>query len=67
MFTHVVDAEGRPGLVFAAGDIKRRSAGLVVCRGFYYEAGLSAAEYDVYLIRVPFGWVPVYGVMLWIS
>lgn len=67
MFSHVADAEGRPGLVFAAGDVRRYSVGIAVCRGFYYEAGLSAAEYDIYLIRIPFGWIPIRAKMLWIS
>ena len=67
VFGHVADKEGRPGLVFAAGDVRRWSGGVAVCRGHYYEAGLSAAEYDIYLIRVPFGWVPVYARVLWVS
>ena len=67
MFSHVTDATGRPGLIFAAGDVKRWSLGIVVCRGLYYEAGLSSAAYDILILRLPFAWIPVWSRMLWIS
>jgi hypothetical protein len=67
MFSHVADTKGRPGLIFAAGDVTRYSVGIAVCRGLYDEAVLSAAEYDVYLIWTPFGWIAIRAKLLWIS
>jgi hypothetical protein len=64
---HVADLNGKRGLIFGAGNVKRWSMGLAVCRGFYYEGGLSSAGYDIYILRVPFAWIPVYAHMLWIS
>ncbi len=64
---HVADTTGKAGLIFAAGNVKRRSPGLVVCRGLYYEGGLSSAGYDIFILRLPFVWVPVWSRMLWIS
>jgi hypothetical protein len=63
----VADATGKSGLIFGAGNVKRRSMGLVLCRGFYYEGGLSSAGYDIVILRVPFAWIPVWARMLWIS
>jgi hypothetical protein len=63
----VADATGKPGLILAAGNVNRWSIGVVACRGFYYEGGLSSAEYEVFLLRLPFTWVPVWSRMLWIS
>jgi hypothetical protein len=67
IFTHVEDERGRPSLIFAAGRVKRWSLGIAVCRGYYYEAGLSSATYDVYMLRLPFTWLPVWSYRLWIS
>lgn len=64
---YVADTHGRPGLVLAAGNVTRWSLGLVVCRGLYYEGGLSAAGYDIYILRLPFVWVPVWAHTLWIA
>jgi hypothetical protein len=63
----VVDATGKRGLILAAGNTDRKSIGFVVCRGYYYEGDLSSAAYDIFIMRVPFGWVPVWARMLWIS
>jgi hypothetical protein len=63
----VTDAEGKSGLTFAAGNVKRWSVGVVVCRGLYYEGGLSAAGYDIFILRLPFVWVPVRARVLWAS
>jgi hypothetical protein len=64
---HVADKAGKPGLIFAAGNVRRWSLGFVVCRGLYYEGGLSSAAYDIFILRLPFAWVPVWARMLWIS
>ena len=61
------DSTGKRGLLLAAGNVRRWSIGIVVCRGFYYEGGLSSAGYEVYLLRVPFAWIPMVARMLWIS
>jgi hypothetical protein len=67
IFPHVVDSAGRPGLIFGAGNVKRWSLGVAVCRGYYFEAGLSAGGYEILVLRLPFLWVPVWARMLWIS
>ena len=64
---HVADSTGKHGLIFCAGNVRRWSIGLVVCRGYYYEGGLSSAGYNIYILRVPFAWIPVCSRMLWIS
>ena len=64
---HVADPTGKPGLIFAAGNVKRWSLGLVACRGLYYEGGLSSAGYEIFILRLPFAWVPLWARMLWIS
>lgn len=64
---HVTDAAGNPGLILGAGNVKRWSLGLVICRGLYFEGGLSSAGYDIFVLRLPFAWVPVWARIRWIS
>lgn len=49
----VADATGKPGLILAAGNVKRWSVGVAACRGLYYEGGLSSAGYEIFLLRLP--------------
>lgn len=63
----ITDDSGRPGLCLSAGNVRRWSLGLVRCRGMYFEASLSAAGYEVYMLRLPFAWIPLRAKMLWIS
>jgi hypothetical protein len=64
---YIADKTGRRGLSFGAGNVKRWSIGVVICRGFYYEGNLSAAGYNIFILRTPFRWVPVWALRLWIS
>jgi hypothetical protein len=63
----VTDTTGKHGIIFYAGNVRRWSMGLVVCRGCYYVGGINAAGYEIYILRVPFAWIPVCARMLWIS
>ncbi len=63
----ISDASGKPGLCLSAGIVRRWSLGLVCCRGMYFESGLSAAGYEIYVLRVPFVWIPIRAKMLWLS
>ena len=63
----VMDKQGRPGVIFGAGNVKRWSLGIAVCRGYFYEGGLSAGGYDIYMLHLPFLWIPVGGRNLWAS
>jgi hypothetical protein len=63
----VADATGKRGLILAAGNVNRWSMGVATCRGLYYEGGLSSAGYEIFLLHLPFVWVPVCSRMLWIS
>lgn len=61
------DGAGKRGLSLSAGNVRRWSLGLVRCRGLYFEGSLSSAAYDIYILRVPFAWLPVGARMLWLS
>ena len=67
IFGHVVDSAGRRGLIFGAGNVRRWSLGVALCRGYYYEAGLSAGGYDIIILRLPGLWIPVWARMRWVS
>ncbi|MBN1788311.1 MAG: hypothetical protein JW806_07945 [Sedimentisphaerales bacterium] len=64
---YIADKTGRHGLLFGAGNVRRWSMGLVICHGFYYEGDVSAAGYNIFILRTPFSWVPVWAAKLWIS
>jgi hypothetical protein len=63
----ITDDSGRPSLCISAGNVRRLSLGLVRCRAMYFEGGLSSAGYEVYILRLPFTWVPFRAKTLWIS
>ena len=45
--------------IIAAGSVKRWSLGLIIYRGLYYQ-GSGFVEFDIFILRIPFGWVPVW-------
>ena len=61
------DGAGKKGLSVSAGDVQRWSIGLVRCRGLYFEGSLSSAAYDIYMLRLPFTWLPFGAKTRWLS
>lgn len=63
----VIDNFGRPAESISVGKCKRWSLGLVYCTGSCYEGSEGVVGYTIYVLRIPFAWIPLGGVVRYVS
>lgn len=61
------DNQERRGIMLTAGKIRRIRHNIVVAQGALMWGDLAAIGFDMYILRTPFGWIPLLRRQTWLS